>query len=803
MRKDSKLFLRKLLDYRKQFGRDNFEINYKCFEEIPSIETAIFDILEDLINCNCLTSRSQVIDLEGDISINLTFDGIIYFDEGKSEEVSKENNPQYVFNVPNGQINIANDNGIINVAQNNSSNVYQKIESRTKEYADKWNANMFLNDFNKRDENAGVNVKLSEVYLEKHLPHYKWKNNKNPKNDLKDLLSEYVIEKGKNKMLLILGQPGIGKSTLITWITANFLAKANEILVYKVASDLKNVDWQNADKNYNIADDIMKKIGMLNHTLDGKTLILDGFDEISVRSRIGILNKLLMQFIKNSSFNDFSLIITCRENYFWRLDESNFDYITLQSWDDMQIESFCSIFQEKTKRRISYYTIENVLKNKSILGIPLILYMVLALNISIEKEGSIVDVYDKIFSLDGGIYDRCINSKSFAEPHRTTEIKRQIHQISREIAIWMFENKPDEAYITQQEYHKICINVMQESERDNEDIKKDFLIGNFFKLVRHCEGVDTEKLFFVHRSIYEYFVIEIIYKSMEQLLKGCDIKKDQKDLVKKIANIYGRYLKGNELSVNMLDFLRLKIRNSILYREFDTVNKVFQLMLRDGMLYYTGECYKNVIECEMKVFANMLEIIHLWDWKCLKIESNIDYYIRCNEKNRINLSKMNLKKMNLKGADLCNANLRGANLEEVDLSYADLERADLKGVNLSNTNLKGVNLRDADLSDSKLIRTNLSDAVMKGVNLRNANLHIANLRDADLSKTNSGDADLSGAYLIGAYLRNAKLLNTNLHGAIIDENQANYLRKKIDLKGICIYDSTNKEFKLNDLSCLN
>ena len=40
----------------------------------------------------------------------------------------------------------------------------EPVKSRTKEYADKWNQNMFLNDFDKRDENAGVNVKLSEVY---------------------------------------------------------------------------------------------------------------------------------------------------------------------------------------------------------------------------------------------------------------------------------------------------------------------------------------------------------------------------------------------------------------------------------------------------------------------------------------------------------------------------------------------------------------------------------------------------------------------------------------------------------------
>jgi len=55
--------------------------------------------------------------------------------------------------------------------------------------------------------------------------------------------------------------------------------------------------------------------------------------------------------------------------------------------------------EEKTKNNISDGTLKKLLENKSILGIPLILYMVLALNISIEEEGSIVDVYDKI--IDG------------------------------------------------------------------------------------------------------------------------------------------------------------------------------------------------------------------------------------------------------------------------------------------------------------------------------------------------------------------------------------------------------------------
>lgn len=127
--------------------------------------------------------------------------------------------------------------------------------------------------------------------------------------------------------------------------------------------------------------------------------------------------------------------------------------------------------------------------------------MVLALNISIENDASIVDIYDKIFSLEGGIYDRCIDYKSFANKHRIGEIKEQIHQISREIGIWMFENNPGEACIPQKEYQKVCCCVAKKQKLKNIDVEQDFKIGNYFKLVRHCEGIETEELSFVHRSI--------------------------------------------------------------------------------------------------------------------------------------------------------------------------------------------------------------------------------------------------------------------------------------------------------------
>lgn len=223
-----------------------------------------------------------------------------------------------------------------------------EIKSRTQEYANKWNRNMFLNNFDKRDEKIGINIKLKDVYLEEHLPNYIWNKNEKISKDLKHLLSEKIVYNNDKQMILVLGQPGIGKSTLITWITANFTNILDRTLVFQFAADLKNVDWQNVDKNYDIANAILNTLNLLWQDLEGKILILDGFDEIDAGSaRIEIINQLYNRFIKESTIDRFSLIITCRENYILELTEVKCDFIKLQQWECLQIKSFCRIYQKK------------------------------------------------------------------------------------------------------------------------------------------------------------------------------------------------------------------------------------------------------------------------------------------------------------------------------------------------------------------------------------------------------------------------------------------------------------------------
>lgn len=641
-----------------------------------------------------------------------------------------------------------------------------QIQSRTQEYAKKWDSNMFLNDFSEWDENRGVNVKLKDVYINEHLPHFIWENNEKESDNLDILLSEYIDGRNENKMLLILGLPGIGKSTLIIWITAHFIDSIDDILVYKFASDLNDIDWE-SDR---ITDEIVEKLGLSYDEFNDKILIFDGFDEISVGyNRKDILENLYAELMFRKTIVNFSLIITCRENYIQEEKSLKCDYIKLQPWNEVQIMSFCKIFQYITKNEISEYTIGKAITNRSVFGIPLILYMVLSLNISIKENGSIVDVYNKIFSLEGGIYDRCIANKSFADKHRISRIKMQIHQISREIAMWMFENKPDEASIPQEEYQKICVDVKKKNEYEKVD--RDFLIGSYFKLVKHCEGMGTERLCFVHRSIYEYFVAEYIFTSMQKPLAREDL-----------AGILGVLLKGNVLSKDkeIIVFLMYFIKNCNYQYLFEHVKKTFYLMLSNGMTYYTNRSFKCVTRCESVIFANMMEIMHLWDIKQIEFDNSICYYLKSNTGITLNLREINLEGKDLEYANLGGANLAGANLNSVNLRSANLKGANLRLAKLNGSNLKGVNLVRAELMGAKLVGADLARANLKGANLSGANLLSANLSGADLRKTQLkmtklAGANLSRADLRKAYLSRVKVERVKLAGANVT---------KIDLEGL-------------------
>lgn len=661
------------------------------------------------------------------------------------------------------------------------------VENRAGEYADKWEKNVFLDNFDEEDERASnrVNVKLKDIYLEKLLPSYKLNENQGLSNNLKERLEKYIVDKKDRKMLLILGQPGIGKSTLITWIMANLVEKKESILVYQFASDLGNINWQGND----ILSEIFRTLRLGYKELENRTLILDGFDEIYASSdRERILNQIYHNLKRINYLERFSLIITCRENYVSKLNMVQCDYITLQAWDSEQIQSFRSRYEDMSGSSIAENTVSNILANKEILGVPLILYMILALNISIEENASIVNVYDHIFSVDeGGIYDRCIKNLEYDVPHRIGEDKEWVHRVSQRVAFWIFENNSEKAFILQSEYKKICDAVKNEMKEEAKNLDSDTLIGNFFKSIKHCEGVEKDELHFIHRSIYEYFVAVYFFESIHKLKS-----------IKKLAGKLGEMLKGERLSQQILNFIKYKFYSITEYNLSDIVKEVFLVMLQDGMTCYTKERYRNVIEREMSVFANMLEVVYLWNVNLGRFDNKKVLYLRCNH-----LSGLNLIGANLSGIDLRGVDLRGAVLVRANLSKIDLRGADLSGADLRGADLKGADLRGADLNGADLTGADLREANLRETNLSRIRLSETKLRKAKLRKAKSGEAklvivdlrraDLREADLRGAKLNQADLEKVDLVDVIFSEEQVEILHNRYDLSKALIYVSETDE----------
>lgn len=619
---------------------------------------------------------------------------------------------------------------------------YKKRKNKTEIYAGKWNDNMFLNDYDARDEKAGVNIKLKDIYTKGQLPHYIWRENVKENGDIDELLKEYIYEFNKNKMLLILGQPGIGKSTLITWLINNYIEIEKDILVYRVASDLKNIDWR--DKEH-LVSSILRELALSYDQLDEKIIILDGFDEIDIKKdRIEILNHIYEKIVNENSISKISLIITCRENYIENRFNLNCDYIVLQPFDEIQIKSFCKLYQSQSCKGISKDIIKNLIDKKEIFGIPLILYMILALNISVDKENSIVDVYDKIFSLKNGIYNRCIDGRYFDNAHRINKMKTQIHQISRDIAIWIFENEPSKAIIPIKDYEKIYQNNMAENEFNSSD----GLIGNYFKMTNYVQGLQAEEIYFAHRSIYEYFVIETIYSSIEDIMQNINEKKQEE-----LAGCIAIYLKNGQLTPTMCEYMQYKMHTFVhKYYNNKTLDflecweEIFQKMLSKGMFYYTKKTvgyYNNIINQEIICFLNMLKIVRL----IFEI-SNTQYMLDNVDKNLIS------KYIKYYGI-------------EVESFKCLPEQLDLSRCNLYGIDLTKVNAVNWKFNDSKL--------------------SMAKLQYMDLTGSNFENAILESASMILSNISNINLIGADIKGIFFDSNQVVELEKNYDLKGSKIY----------------
>lgn len=605
-----------------------------------------------------------------------------------------------------------------------------RVSDRTDEYRLNWEANLFLNDFDPEDENARSNIQLKELYI---IPNYLFMAN----STVSENLDQFLLTNDR-RGLLIFGYPGIGKSTIITWFLNNYSGK-RRILVYRF-SDFPLSEWKIQFKQ-KFSDFFLEQTGLTKDKLQHTILIVDGYDEIIISSsRTTLINSLAHEF---QTITGFSLLLTCRVNYIKNIADLEVPYITLLPLNSDKITSYIHNFKKCSSTIIDRKTLATIYKKTDIFGIPLILYMVLALSIKLEKESSMVDVYDRVFQIDGGIYDRCINRKKYdlaKLPHELVQsIKTQIHQFSRDIAFWIYENNPSDASIPFDQYSKFETNqsVLNGS---------NYLIGSFFQKNPCTEGYGSEKISFIHRSIYEYFVVERFCSLTEQLYRTgeCNI-----DALARL--ICSSWKTGDFTSILKEYFYRL-------------IAKFCQTISADQKQNYY--CWwENAAEAIIKngvCFCLMLPRMPAYEEQ--KIEARCLSYLgallsmvrtACHIDQLIFETKINNSDFQ-QSFDNAIKHI-GTSQHQVFLPYTALTSVKLGNIFLRRANFKGCDLRKA---------------FFYGADLRSANLCNANLQRANLKNAIFIHADLSGADLRGAELERMVLKSANLNGVQLTITQA-------------------------------
>lgn len=640
-----------------------------------------------------------------------------------------------------------------------SNNITPKFyNNEYQHFLDIWNDYLFLHRKTK-------NIRLKDLYI---LPYYKKSNSfisdeEEHKNDIFTDLDEKIdlflsdnIAGTIRRPMIVLADAGMGKSSLVSYICSKCPMKEN-LIILRFNSLKKEI----LDKN--IMDSVKAKLNCDIDDLQNKRLIIDGFDECTFTTD---KDNILSNFFNDcQNISGLKVLITSRVHYIGVKHFSKCEIFYLQFMNKEQIENMCEQYFKLSKKDV--FTINTELNNQ-VIGIPLILYMALSLEIPIEDQTSICELYEKIFAFDGGIYDRMtLEDEGYSDKIHFIaydNIKKEMHLISQNLAFAMFDILS--LALPKKEYTKIVKNI-------SEDRLKDFAIANYYYIT-------DKSLTFAHKSIYEYFLAEYIFNSINDALKNNNIEETLASLF-----IYGEL--SEEIICNIIYKIKKQKSDSKLYYHIESS---FNNMVENGMSYFLENKVKNFLRTESNVFENVLKVLDAYSillkpkqYKKIKLYYPFFYQLR----NSFNREIKNLTKtlwINVSipyGCYLQNLNLNDSIIKNSDF-FTDFTDTLLKNVKIQNCNFfnsifkicffqnatfRSINfladfyncafnhvlMNNIDFYMSECVKLDLSNSTLKNIVFNKAVMKdiifsAATLIDIDFSRTTLINIDFSVAKLI-------------------------------------------------------
>lgn len=650
---------------------------------------------------------------------------------------------------------------------------HQNNISTKQKYITKWNSRLFLHK-----RNQDKNLTLSNTYI---YPLYRniFPNlDSKPKDNLEKFLNDFFLN---GKSMLIIGSPGIGKSSLICNLANKY--KENSSVIILRFSEWDERDWIRLSENiYDslLFNAIISKLNCSENDLIDKTIIIDGFDEIKYCPSDHFFNHFLLTIRRIKGLR---VLITCRENYI-DINSSNFQkVIKLCPFNDSKILSFSKLICD-TNIDISF--IDDSLK--SIYGIPIILYLILSTNIDFTNDINITLIYQKVFSIEGGIFDRFstdyIDGYEDGTTHTLSYLKNKFYTILCRTAYTMYKSSSNNHSILYSKY----IDIIKDELIDISTINcwwYDFPIDNLYEKGNYIE--------FVHNSIYEYFASEYIYKYIKQIL--CDLKSTKN--IAKAAKDLCTLICYNEMSSYMIDNIESRFQNSEYSSEvyFNLCRELLFIILEKGSIYYLknefhyliDKHHKHIFEIEKTVFCNLMHIIHFWD---IRNFANDDF-VKKNFLDRV-IKYMQINMLN------CTIDLSSINFNYSQYETKQYTSLSLKKVKFNNAIFSSINIFYSQFSNCKFDYVTLSDVSVSNCEFNN--IISKNINQKNVIFLN---CQLEEIYLYNSNFTNVFFIDTIFGHSELDFSKLCNNIKFLNCTFICTTVSGNLDNACFRNSCFN
>ena len=229
-----------------------------------------------------------------------------------------------------------------NANKENSSTIqnYKFHNNKKQDYVKTWNSRLFLHVDNDEDP-----ITLADAFI---MPDYEmYKSIKRigfSDDDTFDQIIDKFMRYDRTSTMLITGVPGIGKSSVTSWIANEY--KDNENVVI-----LRFRDWKRQELENGLLYAIFDRLNGEYEELEEKILILDGFDELKI---LDTRDTLLNNFVENiKDFENFKCIITSRPAY---INSTYFNNVFgLREFDISKIDIFYKIITYSSREKFQLH----------------------------------------------------------------------------------------------------------------------------------------------------------------------------------------------------------------------------------------------------------------------------------------------------------------------------------------------------------------------------------------------------------------------------------------------------------------